>query len=84
MPVFRDYSQANRTSENGLLVGKAVTVPSFLRRAPAQSGFNKGSRRMQCDLEAGDLGKAVDFCGVFGKTEFVVSQKPISGELVLG
>jgi len=84
MPVFRDYSQANQTAENGLLVGEEVTVPPFLRRAPAQSGFKKGSRRMQCDLEAGDLGKAVDFCGVFGKPSSSFPRSPFSGELVLG
>jgi hypothetical protein len=52
MPVFRNYSQANRTSENGLLGGERVTVPPFLRRAHAQSGFKKGRRRMQGDQKA--------------------------------
>jgi hypothetical protein len=44
MPVFRDYSQANRTSVNGLLVGEGVTVRPFLQRAHAQSGFKEGYR----------------------------------------
>jgi hypothetical protein len=52
MPVFRDYSEANRTAENGLLVGEGATVPLFLRRAPTQSGFNKCIRRMQGDQKA--------------------------------
>jgi hypothetical protein len=42
MPVFRDYSHTNWTAENGLLGSEGVTVPAFLRRAHAQSGFEQG------------------------------------------
>jgi hypothetical protein len=49
MPVLRDYSHTNRTAENGLLGSEGVTVPAFLRRAHAQSGFDEGIRRMQYD-----------------------------------
>jgi hypothetical protein len=49
MPIFRDYSQANRTAENGLLGIECGTVLAFLRKAHAQSGFEEDMRRMQCD-----------------------------------
>ena len=41
MPVFRDYSHTNWTAENGLLGSEGVTVPAFLRRVHAQSGFDR-------------------------------------------
>ncbi len=53
MPVFRDYSLTNRTSENGLFRIEWVGVPAFLWRAHAQSGFKEGIRRMQCDHKPG-------------------------------
>src|ERR1017187_4632393 len=56
MPVFRDYSLTNRTSENGLLRIEWVSVPAFLWRAHAQSGFKEGTRRMQCDHSQGIAG----------------------------
>jgi len=43
MPVFRDYSQTNRTAENGLLSSEGGHLLAFLQRAHAQSGFDKGS-----------------------------------------
>jgi hypothetical protein len=49
MPVFRDYSLANWTTENGLLAIECGGVLAFLQKAQTQSGFKKGSRRMQCD-----------------------------------
>jgi len=49
MPVFRDYSGANRTTENELLGIECGAVLVFLQKARAQSGFNKGLRRMRCD-----------------------------------
>jgi hypothetical protein len=53
MPVFRDYSETNRTAENGLLDREGVTAIAFLGRAHAQSGFKQGIRRMQCDHKRG-------------------------------
>jgi len=41
-PIFRDYSSANRTAESGLPTENGVTVPAFLCKAPARSGFNQG------------------------------------------
>ena len=67
MPVFRDCSQANRTSENGLLVGEGGTVPPFLRRAHTQSGFNKGRQANAMRSETDDAAKsgASFFCPHF-------------------
>jgi hypothetical protein len=42
MPVFRNISSSNRTAENGLLVGEGGTIPAFLQKARAQSGFTEG------------------------------------------
>jgi hypothetical protein len=53
MPVFRDYSQAKRTSESARLTSNAVIAPAFLRKAHAQSGFQEIMRRMQCDQKLG-------------------------------
>jgi hypothetical protein len=47
MPVFRDYSQANRTAENGLVGSEAAVFPAFLQRAIVQSGFN--NRMGECN-----------------------------------
>jgi len=52
MPVFRGYSQANRTSENGLLVGKGGDRPAFSPEGTCAVRFQKGSRRMQGDQRA--------------------------------
>jgi|HubBroStandDraft_2_1064218.scaffolds.fasta_scaffold461001_1 hypothetical protein len=49
MPVFRDISPKNRTAEKELLIQKWGTFMTFLRSAHAQSGFQTGFRRMQCD-----------------------------------
>ena len=40
LPVFRDYSHANRTGENGPLGIGCHPVPAFLRKAHSQSGFH--------------------------------------------
>jgi len=53
MPVFRDYSQTNRTPENGLLGIECGVVLDFLQEAHAQSGFTEGIRRMQRDDKPG-------------------------------
>ena len=66
MPVFRDYSQTNRTAENGLLGIECSTVPALLRKAHEQSGFEEGVRRMQCDQRPGIPPQRVDFCPRLG------------------
>jgi integrase len=52
MPVFRDYSQTNRTAENGLLRSRGLNVLAFLWMAHARSGFDEGIKRMHCDHKA--------------------------------
>ena len=41
MPVFRNIGSTNRTGEKGPFRISNRNVPAFLRRAHAQSGFNK-------------------------------------------
>jgi len=55
------YSSKNRTGENGVLGVEWRRRPGFLRRAQAQSGFEEGMRRMQCDHSARMRPERVDF-----------------------
>lgn len=48
------------SAENG------ITVPVFLRGAHAQSGFEEGVRRMECDHKPGLRPQRVDFCNHLG------------------
>jgi hypothetical protein len=66
MPVFRDYSQTNRTAENGPHSTECSQRPGFLRKAHAQSGFRYGIRRMQCDQKPWMRPWRVDFCRHLG------------------
>ena len=75
MPVFRGYSQTNRTAENGLLGIECSTVPALLRKAHEQSGFEEGLRRMQCDQKLGIRPSRVNFLRI-GETDFDASRKP--------
>src|ERR1700731_4656388 len=66
MPVFRDYSQTNRTAENGLLRSRGLNVLAFLWMAHARSGFDEGIRRMHCDHNPRLRVSRVDFWQQFG------------------
>jgi hypothetical protein len=81
MPIFRDYSQTNRTAENGLFGSEAVTVPAFLWRAHVQSGFEGGIRRKQCDHNPGIRPCELTFVSAL-ETEFGASHKSVSGQYV--
>ena len=54
-----------------------VTVPAFLRKAHAQSGFKKGVRRMQCDQKPGIRPWGVD-SSRHPEIDFGASSKPVS------
>jgi len=49
MPVFFDYSQTNRTVENGLFDTQGLGSPIFLRSRSEQSDFQNPWRRMTSD-----------------------------------
>jgi hypothetical protein len=59
----------------------SVDVPAFLWRAKAQSGFEKGMRRMQCDHKLGMRPWRLDLCQhpttEFGKNNTVRQQKGV-------
>jgi|SRR5271165_6013675 len=62
MPIFCDFSSANRTAEKGLLDSEGGIFLEFLWRAHAQSGFEESTRRMQCDHKPAIRPRRVDFC----------------------
>jgi hypothetical protein len=64
MPVFRDYSQTNRTTENALLLIECRNILAFLQRANVQSGFEQGVKRMQCDQKVRFRPERLDFAGI--------------------
>ena len=57
MPVFRDYSEANWTTENALLGIECGTVLVFLQKAHTQSGFNKGPQANTMRSQTDDVAK---------------------------
>jgi hypothetical protein len=61
MPIFRDSSSANRTAEKGPLDSEGGIFLAFLWKARAQSGFEEGIRRMQCDHKRAIRPRRVDF-----------------------
>jgi len=66
-PFFAIIPQQAGLQKTDCKAENGVTVPAFLRRAHAQSGFKDGSRRMQCDQKPGIQPLRVDFCRHPGK-----------------
>jgi hypothetical protein len=62
MPVFCDYSQTNRTAENGLVGTECDLCPGSSPEGTFAVRFPVGLRRMQCDQRSGMRPSRIDFC----------------------
>jgi len=76
---FAIIPQQNTLRRTDCSAANGVTVPAFLRRAHAQSGFKEGIRRMQCDQKLGIGDSELTFVGIL-ESDFGVL--PISPFLV--
>jgi hypothetical protein len=82
VPVSRDCALTNRTAENGPFGMECGIALAFLWKAHSQSGFKKGTRRMECDQKPEIRALRTDFSRHVIRIRFWHLPKGFSGQPV--